>query len=256
MLLVRFKYKEKEHYGELYNESIAYWSAAPWNNGCRLTHSILLKEVELLAPCQPTKVVSVAINYLGVSGLIDKNKEPLVFLKPASSVIGVGQTIQSPFSSTTPVWGECELGVVIAKKLCHANYEQAQQSIYGYTIGNDVSAENVHDRDHHLARSKAADTFCALGPWIDTDFKPDSQHIRGYHNGELLREGKLNERLLKEPDLLVWLSSWITLEPGDVILTGTPARVRERQYFQDGDVFTCTISGLSELKNPYECLHD
>jgi len=125
-------------------------------------------------------------------------------------------------------------------------------AIYGYTIGNDVSSENIGGRDHHLARSKAADTFCVLGPWIDTEFSPNKQIIRGYHNSSLLREGRLNDRMWQEEKIIKWLSTWITLEPGDVILTGAPSRTRDREYLKNGDNFTCVIEGLGELKNSFK----
>ena len=95
------------------------------------------------------------------------------------------------------------------------------------------------------------DTFCVLGPWIDTGFKPDRQKIKGFHNGILLREGYINDRLFREPELLVWLSKWITLEPGDVVLTGAPTRVRDREYFSDGDNFKCEIDGLGAIDNNF-----
>jgi len=254
MRVIRFQVSQDVFYGELERDQVTCWSGAPWNGGKRLSELFQLNEVTMLAPCEPQKVIGVAINYPGATGLTSEVCEPLVFLKPGSSVIGPDQSIVTPFHDVS-VWGECELGIVIGKRLQRAGKVEVADSIFGYTIGNDVSAENVQGRDHHLARSKAADTFCVLGPWIDTDYKPDAQSIHGYHNSELLREGCLNERLHKEPDLLVWLSSWMTLEPGDVVLTGAPTRVRDRQYFVDGDIFSCRIEGLGELSNPFRSLY-
>ena len=213
--------------------------------------TILLEDVGLLAPCQPGKIVATAINYPGATGLTEKVDEPLVFIKPSNSVIGPNQTIVSPFKDV-PVWGEPELAIVIGKRLSKATTVEASNAIFGYTIGNDVSCENVHGWDHHLARSKGADTFCVLGPWIDTEYKLDNQQIRGYHNNTLIRSGYCKQRIWKEPELLVWLSSWMTLEPGDVVLTGAPSRVRDRMYFEDKDIFTCEIEGLGRLLNPFE----
>lgn len=254
MKVVRYKHSDVVSHGELDGDRVRQWSDAPWNGGRRLADAVTLEEVELLAPCVPGKVIATAINYPGATGLTDKTHEPLVFLKPASAVIGPGHPITSPFDDVG-AWGECELGIVIGKRLHRAGKEEAMAGIFGYTIGNDVSAENILDWDHHLARSKGADTFCPLGPWIDTEYDPADNWIRGYYNGDLIREGRLDQRLWKEPELIVWLSTWMTLEPGDVILTGAPTRTRPRQYFSDGDVFKCVIDGFGELTNPYRALH-
>ena len=254
MRLVRFLHSQKIHYGELINDEVTFWSDAPWSGGHQLSDKISLENIDLLAPCQPNKVIATAVNYPGATGLSDKVVEPLVFFKPTTSVIGPTETIISPFTDV-PVWGECELGIVIGKRLKAASTHEARDAVWGYTIGNDVSAENIQGWDHHLARSKGADTFCVLGPWIDSDYKPEGKYICGHHNDILMREGYLQERLWKEPELLVWLSSWVTLEPGDVILTGAPSRVRERVYFSEGDRFTCTIEDLGELSNPFKNLH-
>lgn len=255
MRIVRFLFSGKSHYGELEANQVRVWCGAPWLGGHAVDQVIALGSIQLLAPCLPSKVIATAINYPGATGLTEFTREPLVFLKPSTSVIGPGDFIISPFNDV-PVWGETELAVVIGKRLCRANFEEAKNAIFGYTIGNDVSCENIQKWDHHLARSKGADTFCVLGPWIDTGYVPDHKRICGYHNGELLRDGYVDERLWKEPDLLVWLSSWMTLEPGDVILTGAPTRVRERIYFSKGDRFTCSIEGLGELSNTYQSLND
>lgn len=258
MRYIRYKHNDSVEYGILLEDNtIQRISEAPYEHAERkkIKNSVFLSlgEVELLAPCQPGKVIATAINYPGATGLTEKTNEPLVFIKPSSSVIGPEKTIISPFIDAS-VWGECELGIVIGKKLSKATAEEASTAIFGYTIGNDVSCENVFGWDHHLARSKGADTFCVLGPWIDTDFDPNGKYISGYHNDNLLREGYCEQRLWKESELLVWLSSWMTLEPGDVILTGAPTRVRERIYFKEGDRFTCIIEGLGELSNPFEQL--
>ena len=256
MRYVRYRYKGCTEFGVfLENDTIQQVEKLPFE-GCRSqeitnTNSLSLSDVELLPPCEPEKIIATAINFPGATGLTDEVDEPLIFIKPSSSLIGPYQTIISPFEET-PVWGEPELALVVGKTLSKATTEEAVQAIFGYTIGNDVSCENVHEWDHHLARSKGADTFCVLGPWIDTEFKPNGKQIKGYHNKTLIRDGYCQERLWKEPELLVWLSSWITLEPGDVILTGAPSRIRERIYFEEGDIFSCKIEGLGELKNSFE----
>ena len=251
MKFIRFKYLEREYFGLLKNNHVQAYSDMPWNNGTPLDLLVSIDDIKILSPCKPGKIIATAINYPGATGLTEKTYEPLVFIKPSSSLIGPDETIISPFDNAL-VWGECELGVVIGDKLSKATVEEAQSAIFGYTIGNDVSCENVFDWDHHLARSMGADTFCVLGPWIDTSFDPNGKYISGHHNNTLIREGYCEQRLWKEPELLVWLSSWMTLDPGDVILTGAPSRVCERIYFKDGDSFTCYIEGLGKLSNPFK----
>lgn len=255
MKFIRFLYSNSVRYGELNQEEVHEWSAPFWLDGIKTKKTFLLSEVKLLAPCEPTKIIATAINYPGATGSKIGTREPLVFFKPASSIANPEDIIVSPFSDI-PVWGECELGVVLGKKLKNASKDEVQKGIAGYTIGNDVSADNINEWDHHLARSKGADTFCPLGPWIDTDFNPQGKSIQGFHNGELLREGILSDRLFAEPELIVWLSSWITLLPGDVILTGAPTRVRERIFFKSGDEFVSKIEGLGELRNTFRYMNE
>jgi len=196
--------------------------------------------VRLLAPCQPRKIIGIAINFPGATGLTENMTEPLVFLKAGTSVCGANDDIICPFSNAE-AWGEAELAVVIGRN----------NSIFGYTAANDVSANNIEDRDHHLARSKSADTFCPLGPWIDTEYSPAHRLIQGFQNGELIRRGNSDERLWQDERLVGWLATWITLEPWDVILTGAPVRVVPRRYLKDGDEFVVRIEGLGELRNRF-----
>lgn len=225
-------------------------SDAPWLGGEPTGESLAAKGREYLAPCRPGKIIAVAVNYPGATGLKEGIKEPLVFLKSPGSVTGPGQTIRNFFKGD-PAWGECELGIVIGRTLMQAGDREASGAVFGYTIANDVTVENCAGRDHHLARSKAADTFCPVGPWVDSAFVPAEQLIEGLHNGELLRRGRLSERLHREPHLLAWLSQWMCLDPGDLVLTGAPTRVRDRIYFSEGDSYTCRIEGLGELTNYY-----
>ncbi|MEI6155140.1 MAG: fumarylacetoacetate hydrolase family protein, partial [Deltaproteobacteria bacterium] len=221
---------------------------APWEQNVRPVGEALFDNKILLAPATPSKIVALAANYEGATGRHEEDAEPVVFIKPGSSVIGPNGEILCPFKEVK-VWGESELAIVVGCTLTKASADQACAAIFGYTLANDVTAENVSGRDHHLARSKAADTFCPIGPWIETDFIPDRQLIQGWHNQVLLRESTLNQRVMKEVETLVWLSKWLTLEPGDIVLTGAPTRVRDRIFFKDGDTFTCRLEGLGELKN-------
>ena len=255
MKFIRFEHKKKYFYGLLNNKKIRVYSDAPWKNGKAVDQIISINDVKLLSPCQPGKVVATAINYQGASGFTEKMDEPLVFIKPPSSVIGPNEKIISPFKDTS-VWGEPELAIVIGKTLSKGNAYESSDAILGYTIANDVTCENTHQRDHHLARSKAADTFCVLGPWIDTKFIPGHKQVCGYQNDILIRKGFFHERIWKEPELLVWLSLWMTLEPGDVVLTGTPGRVVDRVYLKNNDKYCCEVEGLGKISNSFISIYD
>lgn len=255
MKFVQVQIESESFFGNLEEERVVLWTRAPWDGGVATSRAVKLDDVRLLAPCKPRKVLGMAINFPGATGLAEGAQEPLVFFKNGNSIIGPKDTIISPFKNVR-VWGECELGIVIGNLLTRCTIDEARAAVFGYVIGNDVTADNIQDWDHHLPRSKAADTFCSLGPWIDTDFDPNGKFIRGYQNNLLVREASANDRIWSEPNLLVWLSSWITLEPGDVILTGAPPRVRERIFMSNGDTYTCTVDGLGELNNSFRNLHD
>lgn len=247
MKYIRFLHNQKICYGRLEDDEIVIIDKAPWLATYSDLHKIKYDHtVEILNPCSPNKIIGVALNYPGVAKG-EENSEPLVFLKSTSKIVGHNGTVLNPYSKTN-VWGECELAIVIGAESSQLTPDNASDHIFGYTIGNDITAENLDGRDHHLAKSKAADSFCALGPYIDTDFEPKDQQIKGFHNSILLREGRLSDRLWLEKELLVWLTSWMTLEPGDVILTGAPNRVRSRIYLEENDIFVSSIDGLGELK--------
>tara|TARA_Y100000590_G_scaffold20022_2_gene23395 strand:- start:6132 stop:6902 length:771 start_codon:yes stop_codon:yes gene_type:complete len=198
------------------------------------------------APCLPTKIIALAINYKGSTGITSSMSEPLVFLKSTNAVSSFNQPVRLPFTSNT--WGEAELGVVIGKTTSSKiPISDVKSYILGYLAANDVSCDNVDNRDHHLARSKSADGFCPLGQYIDTDYDFHNKEITAYHNDILLRKGNTNEMIWNPEKIVIWLSNWMTLYPGDIIITGTPSRVRDRKFLKNGDTFTVKIEGLPDL---------
>ncbi|MGO9138877.1 MAG: fumarylacetoacetate hydrolase family protein [Syntrophales bacterium] len=209
-----------------------------------------LEEVRLLSPCLPDKVVAVAINFPGIGGYSPEMSEPLVFIKPSTCIANPGDTVINPFPDL-PWWGEAELGVVIKKALRNADEDQVREGILGFTIGNDVTVENVEGRDHHLARSKCPDNFCPLGPWIDTDFDASDCLIEAVQNGEVIRRGRSSQQVWQWPKIISWLSTWITLEPWDVVLTGNPPDTVGMRFLSDGDAYTARIKGLGALTNRF-----
>jgi 2-keto-4-pentenoate hydratase/2-oxohepta-3-ene-1,7-dioic acid hydratase in catechol pathway len=209
-----------------------------------------IDEVRLLAPCRPGKVVAMAINFPGIGGYTPAMSEPMVFVKPSTSVCDPGDDVVNPFPEL-PWWGEAELAVVVARTLRDARPEEVSNAVLGYTIGNDVTVENVEGRDHHLARSKGADTFCPLGPWIDTDFDASDCLVEAIQNGEVIRRARSSEQVWRWPRILAWLSTWMTLEPWDVVLTGNPPDTVGMRYISDGDTYTARVEGLGELTNRF-----
>ena len=251
MKFIRFKNRDFVGYGSLEGKYVSQLNAPPWNSGVPINSFHAICDVTLLVPCQPSKIIALAINYPGVTGASSDVVEPKVFFKPPSSLIYNNEKIIAPFEDMR-VWGECELAVIIGQRLNNATADEAKDAIFGYSISNDVSCDNVYGWDHHLARSKGADTFCVLGPWIETDFDPLGKTILGYQNNKLIRQGTCDQRFWSEPELLVWLSKWITLEPGDVVLTGAPGRISEKIYLQHGDSYSCVIDGIGELRNEFQ----
>jgi 2-keto-4-pentenoate hydratase/2-oxohepta-3-ene-1,7-dioic acid hydratase in catechol pathway len=209
-----------------------------------------LEGLRILAPCRPTKIVAVAINFPGIDGYSETMLEPMVFVKPGTCVCDPGDIVLNPFPDL-PWWGEAELAVVIKSRLRDASAEEVTDSVLGFTIGNDVTVENVEGRDHHLARSKCPDLFCPLGPWIDTEFDSTNCLIEAVQNGEVIRRARSSEQVWQWPRIIAWLSSWMTLEPWDVVLTGNPPDTVGMRFLNDGDTYTARIEGLGELTNRF-----
>lgn len=209
-----------------------------------------INDVRLVSPCQPSKIICVAINFPGIDNFSPSMLEPLVFVKPSSCICGPGDTITNPFPKL-PWWGEAELAVVIGKRIRNITEREAHDNIIGFTIANDTTVENIEHRDHHLARSKCPDNFCAVGPWIDTDFDASDCLIEAVQNGEVIRRGRSSEQFWKWPHIISWLSTWMTLNPWDIVLTGNPPDTVGMRFLDDGDIYTARISGLGELSNRF-----
>ncbi|TKJ20325.1 2-hydroxyhepta-2,4-diene-1,7-dioate isomerase [Blastococcus sp. CCUG 61487] len=213
-------------------------------------------DVRLLSPILPSKVVCVGKNYAdhiaemkGQTG--DAPSEPLLFLKPSTSVIGPGDAIRIPPRSTN-VHHEAELAVVIgARGARNVSPEQAPASIFGYTIGNDVTERDMQKSDGQWTRAKGFDSFCPLGPWIETDLAgvgldPADLAISCTVDGEPRQNGRTSQLIFGVPTLISYISRVMTLLPGDVVLTGTPAGVGP---IRPGQRVECTIEGLGTLTN-------
>jgi 2-keto-4-pentenoate hydratase/2-oxohepta-3-ene-1,7-dioic acid hydratase in catechol pathway len=239
---------EAPRYGWLLEDGIGPVEGSPFGEFRRLETDTSLSDVRLLAPVQPSKVICVGRNYAAHAK--EHNAEvpevPLLFLKPPSSVIGPGEKIVLPPQSQQ-VEHEAELTVVIGKRGRWIPTEEALKHVLGYTIGNDVTARDLQRRDGQWTRAKGFDTFCPLGPWIETEFDPSDALISCYVNDEMHQMASTRDMVFSVRQLVAFASSIMTLEPGDILMTGTPSGVSP---LQAGDVLKTTIEGLGELSNP------
>ena len=211
-------------------------------------------DVRLLSPILPSKVVCVGKNYadhVKEMNTGDAPKQPLLFLKPSTSVIGPGDSIRIPPGSTN-VHHEAELAVVIgARGARHVRPDQVAGSIFGYTIGNDVTERDMQKSDGQWTRAKGFDSFCPLGPWIETDLPGIGKDAADLGvtctvDGELRQDGRTSQLLFDVPTLVSYISQVMTLLPGDVVLTGTPSGVGP---IAPGQRVECEIEALGTLTN-------
>jgi 2-keto-4-pentenoate hydratase/2-oxohepta-3-ene-1,7-dioic acid hydratase in catechol pathway len=249
MRLIRFQtQKEPAQYGWISNDQVGRLSGSPFAEFQRAEANIPLDTVQLLAPVLPGKIICVGRNY--AEHARETNSEvpttPLLFLKPSTAVIGPGQTIVMPPQSEQ-VDHEAELAVVIGKRGRWIQSTEAFSHVYGYTIGNDITARDLQRKDGQWTRAKGFDTFLPLGPWIDTDFDPTDSMITCHVNGELRQMASTRDMIFHIDQVVAFVSSIMTLEPGDVIMTGTPAGISQ---LKPGDVVEVTIDGIGKLSNP------
>ncbi len=225
----------------------------------RISEYFPLSEVHLEAPLRPGKIVAIGRNFAEHAKETSDEvpTAPIIFAKFPSSVIGPGEDIVWSESITKEVDWEGELAVIIGKRARNVSEEDAYEHVFGYTIANDVSARDLQLRqDSQWTRGKSLDTFCPLGPWIvtrDEIADPQKLKIKTLVNGEVRQDGTTKDMIFKIPKLIAYCSSMFTLEPGDLLLTGTPPGVGEGMkppvYLKDGDEIKITITGLGDLTN-------
>jgi 2-keto-4-pentenoate hydratase/2-oxohepta-3-ene-1,7-dioic acid hydratase in catechol pathway len=249
MKFVRYQYKdEPPRSGWVIEERVGPLEGSIFGEFRRLEAQLSLGEVSLLAPLLPGKIICVGRNYAAHAKehQAEVPEVPLLFLKPPSSVIGPDQNIVLPPQSSQ-VEHEAELVVVIGRRGRWIAPENAANHILGYTIGNDVTARDLQRRDGQWTRAKGFDTFCPLGPWIDTAFDPADALIQCHVNEEIRQMGSTQDMVFHINQLIAFTSSVMTIEPGDIIMTGTPAGVSP---LKPGDQVQVTIDGLGQLSNP------
>ena len=238
------------YYGLLQlNQQVQVLDAPPWLQGQPTNLRLELEQYQLLAPCAPSKILAVGKNYAQHAAEMgsDVPPEPLLFLKPSSTVISAGSPIRYPPQSQRVDY-EGELAVVIGDRCVDCTPEQAQGKIWGYTIANDVTARDLQLRDGQWTRGKGFDTFCPLGPWIVRELTPGAR-LQTFVNDNKhpLQSVSIDDMVFSPDFLLSYISNIMTLLPGDVLLTGTPAGVGPMQV---GDRVRVEIEGIGYLENP------
>jgi 2-keto-4-pentenoate hydratase/2-oxohepta-3-ene-1,7-dioic acid hydratase in catechol pathway len=209
---------------------------------------IELTKVRLLAPVIPrSKVVAIGKNYADHAAEMGSAvpDEPIIFLKSNTTIIGPGDTIVWPAMAPTIDY-EAELAIVIGRLCKDVPKEKVNDVIFGYTMANDVTCRELQKKDGQWTRAKGFDTFCPLGPWIETDFVPGTQRITATLNGEIKQDAHLNDMIFKVPDIIHFVSQVMTLLPGDVIITGTPAGIGPMPA---KSTIAVAIEGLGQLTN-------
>lgn len=246
---VRFLNLAKEiGYGIIEGERIQVLNSCFLDSTTKPTDTILsLNEVTLLSPVDPNKVICVGLNYALHAKELEHAlpADPVIFMKPQTSVIGPDAEIICPKISQRVDY-EAELAVVIGNTIKDANEQEALEAIFGFTCANDVTARDLQKKDGQWTRAKSFDTFCPIGPWVVTDIDPNHLDIQSILNGEIKQSSNTRNFITSVPKLVSFMSQVMTLNPGDVVLTGTPEGVGA---IQPGDEIIIRIEKIGELRN-------
>lgn len=243
---VRYRYQGTVGHGVLEGEQIQELDDAPFAGGRPTGSTVALSDVELLAPVAPSKVIAVGFNYRSHLGDREPPPEPPIFLKLPTSIIGPGDEIVFPPGAEN-VHFEGELVVVIGKTARRVSVEDAGSYVFGVTAGNDVSERDWQAADLQWFRAKASDTFGPLGPYLVQGLDYDDLLLQTRLNGKLMQEQRTSDLIHGVHAIVSFVSRFVTLEPGDVIYTGTPG---ETAAMSPGDVVEIELEGVGVLRNP------
>lgn len=248
MRTCRFRRAGREHYGLIEGATVRVLTAEPWAGGLPEGPAHPLSEVALLAPVQPSKVVCIGRNYRAHAQELGHEvpREPLLFIKPSTSVVGPGDEIRLPAASQE-VQHEAELAVVMGRSLTGGSPVAAREAVFGFTCLDDVTARDIQRAEQHFTRAKSFDTFCPIGPVIETTLDPLDASVVCRVNGEERQRGSTRDLVVDAYALVAFISSVMTLLPGDVVSTGTPAGVGP---LRRGDWVEVEVPGIGILKNP------
>jgi 2-keto-4-pentenoate hydratase/2-oxohepta-3-ene-1,7-dioic acid hydratase in catechol pathway len=248
MRLVRFRFGDRIATGVVEGDAVRALAGTFFENPVPSGEEIPLDDVRLLAPILPSKVVCLGKNYAAHAAEFggEVPEEPLVFLKPSTSVSGPGDPIALPPISNRVDY-EGELAFVIGRIARNVRAEETFRYILGYTCGNDVTLRDLQKKDAQWARAKGFDGSCPLGPWVETDLDPIDVHLETRVNGEVRQSASTSDMVFGVATIIEFVTAFMTLLPGDVIMTGTPEGVGE---LEPGDRVEVVIDGIGVLMNP------
>jgi 2-keto-4-pentenoate hydratase/2-oxohepta-3-ene-1,7-dioic acid hydratase in catechol pathway len=248
MIYARYRINGEAQWGWVEGQRVGALVGSPFGPHSRGPAVADLSEVTLLAPCQPSKIVSIIYNFPARADELGEAVPavPQFVLKPPSTIIGPEQAILLPPQSNQ-VEHEAELAVIMGRQARWVTPEDALAHVLGFACANDVTARDLEQADHQLTRAKAFDTFCPLGPWIVTGLDPADMVIFCSVSGQVRQMTSTREMVFNAPQLIAFISSVMTLEPGDVLLVGTPAGPGP---LKDGDRVEIEIEGIGRLANP------
>ncbi|MDY6826111.1 MAG: fumarylacetoacetate hydrolase family protein [Bacillota bacterium] len=253
MKLIRFKAENKICNGRLEGDTVIELTSGEGEGLFALNREtgrrLSPENVELLAPCAPSKVVCLGLNYRSHAEEVklELPRKPMIFLKPSTAVIGPEEAIIYPPQSRRLDY-EAELGVVVGRKAYHLNRSEALDYVIGYTCANDVTARDKQPARGQWTYAKGFDTFCPLGPVIETDIdNPELLKLQGLLNGRVVQDVSTADHIFPVSEIIEFITGCMTLLPGDVILTGTPAGIGA---MEPGDRFEVVIDRIGRLANP------
>lgn len=247
MKVCRFVHEGQARWGRVEERAGEFWIAAA--EGLESWEPIRMSEAELLAPVEPTKIVCVGRNYRDHAKELGNEipKEPLLFFKPVSALLETGGVVRMP-AVAERVDFEGELTLVIGKRARKIAAADWREYVRGYTLANDVSARDLQKKDGQWTRAKGFDTFCPVGPLVTDEIDPENVTLETRVNGELRQKGQTRDFIFSIGELLAYITAAMTLEPGDLVLTGTPAGVGP---LQAGDVVEVSVAGVGTLSNAF-----
>ncbi|WP_221566935.1 fumarylacetoacetate hydrolase family protein [Alkalihalobacillus sp. TS-13] len=249
MKFARFKYKEQVYFGVVTEDECKVIEGDLFDSWDYTGETVAKDDVEFLAPVTPNKIIGIGANYVGKKEELPSSPPdmPVFFFKPDSSVTGPDTEVIVP-ESIDEIKFESELAVVIGKKMKNVAKEEVIDHIFGYTIGNDVTAPQFFHENGHWTLGKAFDTFTPIGPVIETELDPDKIHVKAVVNGEEKQNSPTDLMIVPLREMVAYLSNVMTLQLGDVILTGSPLGAH---FVKGGDVVECKIDEIGSLKSKF-----